>query len=184
MNLLRDSAQLQTHLRLFENAVETRHTILRLRPNQRQNWMALAVAHHLNGNMEEAKLVLESYFRSLKDVFWKNWRTLRRLFQSSMKTKDHDPSSTDKLFSRREVGIVFYLSLTYIRVHSARLLTKHGSPDAKEAWCALIEYNPNSYDAYRGYLENAGLSFGMPFRFSITRFLFLQRCPTNKRLRY
>ncbi len=66
MNLLRDSAQLQTHLRLFENAVETRHTILRLRPNQRQNWMALAVAHHLNGNMEEAKLVLESYFRSLK----------------------------------------------------------------------------------------------------------------------
>ena len=66
MNLLRDSAQLQTHLRLFENAVETRHTILRLRPNQRQNWMGLAVAHHLNGNLEEAKMVLESYFRSLK----------------------------------------------------------------------------------------------------------------------
>ena len=66
MNLLRDSAQLQTHLRLFENAVETRHTILRLRPNQRQNWMGLVVAHHLNGNLEEAKVVLESYFRSLK----------------------------------------------------------------------------------------------------------------------
>lgn len=66
MNLLRDSAQLQTHLRLYENLVETRHNILKLRPNQRQNWIALAVAHHLNGNPKEAKMVLDHYQRSLK----------------------------------------------------------------------------------------------------------------------
>lgn len=66
MNLLRDSASLQTHLRLFENLVETRHTILRLRPNQRQNWLGLAVAHHLNGNLEDARKVLEHYLHSLK----------------------------------------------------------------------------------------------------------------------
>ena len=66
MNLLRDSAQLQTQLRLFENLVDTRHTILKLRPNLRQNWVALAVAHHLNGNLLEAKKILEHYQRSLK----------------------------------------------------------------------------------------------------------------------
>ena len=66
MNLLRDSAQLQTQLRLYENLVDTRHTILKLRPNLRQNWVALAVAHHLNGNPLEAKKVLEHYQRSLK----------------------------------------------------------------------------------------------------------------------
>jgi len=66
MNLLRDSAQLQTHLRLFENLVETRHTIIRLRANQRQNWIALAVAHHLNKNPKETKMILEHYFYSLK----------------------------------------------------------------------------------------------------------------------
>lgn len=66
MNLLRDSAQLQTQLRLFELLVDTRHTILRLRPNQRQNWIGLAVAHHLNGHPAEARKVLEHYQRSLK----------------------------------------------------------------------------------------------------------------------
>lgn len=66
MNLLRDSAQLQTHLRLFESLVETRHTIIKLRPTHRQNWIALAVAHDLNGNLGEARMVLEHYFRSLK----------------------------------------------------------------------------------------------------------------------
>jgi peptide alpha-N-acetyltransferase len=66
MNLLRDSAQLQTQLRHFELLVDTRNTILRLRPNQRQNWVGLAVAHHLNGNLAVAKKVLEHYLRTLK----------------------------------------------------------------------------------------------------------------------
>jgi hypothetical protein len=69
MNLLRDSAQLQTQLRLFENLVDTRHIILKLRPNLRQNWVALAVAYHLNGNLLEAKKILEHYQRSLKVCF-------------------------------------------------------------------------------------------------------------------
>ncbi|KZV78442.1 hypothetical protein EXIGLDRAFT_633981, partial [Exidia glandulosa HHB12029] len=43
INLLRDSAMLQLQLRLFESLQETRWTILRLRPNMRQNWIALAV---------------------------------------------------------------------------------------------------------------------------------------------
>jgi hypothetical protein len=69
MNLLRDSAQLQTHLRLYDNLVDTRHAILRLRPNQRQNWVALAVAHRLAGNPGEARKVLEHYQRTLKVRF-------------------------------------------------------------------------------------------------------------------
>lgn len=66
MNLLRDSAQLQTQLRLFENLVDTRHTILRLRPNLRENWIALTVAYHLNGNLDEAKKIFEHYQQTLK----------------------------------------------------------------------------------------------------------------------
>lgn len=66
MNLLRDSAQLQTQLRLFENLVDTRHTIIKLKPTLRQNWVALAVAHHLNGNPLEAKKILDHYRQSLK----------------------------------------------------------------------------------------------------------------------
>ena len=40
--------------------------ILKLRPSLRQNWLALAVAYHLNGNLTEAKKVLEQYEYILK----------------------------------------------------------------------------------------------------------------------
>ena len=66
LNILRDSAHLQTQLRNFDALVETRHTLLRLRPNLRQNWVALAVAYHLNGEFDEARKVLERYESILK----------------------------------------------------------------------------------------------------------------------
>lgn len=66
MNILRDAAHLQTQLRQYDALIETRHTLLRLRPNLRQNWIGLAVAYHLNGNLTEAKKVLEHYEASLK----------------------------------------------------------------------------------------------------------------------
>lgn len=66
MNILRDAAHLQTQLRHYDALVETRHTLLRLRPQLRQNWIALAVAYHLSGNVLEAKHVLEQFERIVK----------------------------------------------------------------------------------------------------------------------
>lgn len=68
VNLLRDAANLQAHLRMYGPLVETRLTILRARPNIRQNWVGLACAYHLNGNLEEAKKTLETYQTVLKEV--------------------------------------------------------------------------------------------------------------------
>ena len=66
MNLLRDTAQLQVHLALYDSLKETRWQILKLRPNLRQNWVAYAMACHLNGNAEEAATVLRTYLGILK----------------------------------------------------------------------------------------------------------------------
>jgi hypothetical protein len=66
MNILRDAAHLQTQLRLYDGLVDTRFLLLKLRPNLRQNWIGLALAYHLNGNLAEARIVLEQYERSLK----------------------------------------------------------------------------------------------------------------------
>lgn len=66
MNILRDAAHLQTQLRLYDGLVDTRFLLLKLRPNLRQNWIGLALAYHLNGNLAEARRVLEQYERSLK----------------------------------------------------------------------------------------------------------------------
>jgi hypothetical protein len=66
MNILRDAAHLQTQLRLYDGLVDTRFLLLKLRPNLRQNWIGLALAYHLNGNLAESRRVLEQYERSLK----------------------------------------------------------------------------------------------------------------------
>jgi hypothetical protein len=66
LNILRDAAHLQSQLRIYEGLVDTRHTILKLRPSLRQNWIALAVAYHLNGSLPDAKKVLEQYEYILK----------------------------------------------------------------------------------------------------------------------
>jgi tetratricopeptide (TPR) repeat protein len=68
MNLLRDTANLQAHLRMYDGLVESRINLLRLRPNMRQNWVALAGAYHLNGNLEEARKTLEHYEEIIKEV--------------------------------------------------------------------------------------------------------------------
>lgn len=68
MNILRDVGHLQMQLRLFEGLVETRQILLRLRPNLRQSWASLAVAYYLNGQLDSSKSVLESYFRTVKEI--------------------------------------------------------------------------------------------------------------------
>ncbi|KAG9079319.1 hypothetical protein FS749_008609 [Ceratobasidium sp. UAMH 11750] len=50
MNILRDAAQLQMQLRLYDQLVQTRHTLLELRPTMRQSWVALAVAYQISAN--------------------------------------------------------------------------------------------------------------------------------------
>jgi N-alpha-acetyltransferase 15/16, NatA auxiliary subunit len=45
--------------------VETRHRMLQLRPSNRNNWIALAVAHHLDGNHELAVQILAQYESTL-----------------------------------------------------------------------------------------------------------------------
>ena len=44
----------------------------------------------------------------------------------------------------------------------ARILSKQKSPEAEEAWQALIEHNSDSYEYYRGYLKYLGIDDGAP----------------------
>lgn len=66
INILRDAANLQTQLRQYEGLVETRHTILRYRPQLRQHWVGLAVAYHLAGNIPDARKTMAHYLNTVK----------------------------------------------------------------------------------------------------------------------
>ncbi|KAJ3502625.1 hypothetical protein NLJ89_g8800 [Agrocybe chaxingu] len=164
MNLLRDSAQLQTHLRLFENLVDTRHTILRLRPNLRQNWVALAVAHHLNGQFAEARKVLEHYLRSLKNVTDADIEHSETLLYYVSVLEELGEFQEALSVLNQNARSRSIIDRTAILERRARLLSKLRSPEAEDAWHALIEHNPDNYDSYRGYLADKGIDLDTPSR--------------------
>ena len=66
LNLLNDAANLQTQVRQFEALRETRELLLKLRPNMRKNWLSLAVAYHLCGDLAGAKNVMQGYMNVVK----------------------------------------------------------------------------------------------------------------------
>lgn len=61
LQILRDLAMLQVQRMDTAGLVATRHKLLELKPQQVQNWMGFAVAHHLHQNYQNALQVLDVY---------------------------------------------------------------------------------------------------------------------------
>ncbi|KAF6747195.1 NMDA receptor-regulated protein 1a [Ephemerocybe angulata] len=162
INILRDAASLQTQLRLYDALVETRHTLLRLRPNLRQHWVALSIAHYLNGNTKDAKAVLESYLSTLKNVpphDVEQSETLLFYITLLEELGEHSEALSVLDSNSRSRAIVDRTAVSETR---ARLLTKLGTPEAEEAWHTLLERNSDCYDYYAGYLSNKGHTLTEP----------------------
>lgn len=51
----------QIQMRDIPGFVETRYRLLQLRPNNRNNWVTWAVAHHLDGNYDMAVQIIRGY---------------------------------------------------------------------------------------------------------------------------
>ncbi|EGO03587.1 hypothetical protein SERLA73DRAFT_101816 [Serpula lacrymans var. lacrymans S7.3] len=158
LNILRDTAHLQTQLRIYDGLVDTRHTLLKIRPQLRQNWVALAVAHHLNGDLPIAKKILENYETMLKNIpdydvehsemLLYHIRVLEDLGDFSQALSLLDVSAKSRAIVDR----------TSIMEYRARILSKSNSnEEAENAWRALIEQNPDCYEYYRGFLSNQGI---------------------------
>ncbi|TFY68467.1 hypothetical protein EVG20_g3546 [Dentipellis fragilis] len=148
INILRDAAHLQTQLRQYEHLVETRHTLLQLRPSLRQNWMALAVAYHLNGNLADAKKNVPDYDFEQSETLLYHVRLLEELGETSDALALLDVNAKSRV-------IVDRVSIMEIR---ARLISKLGMTDeAEQAWRTLIQHNPDGLDYYRGLLRCKGI---------------------------
>ena len=68
IQIQRDLALLQVQMRDYPGFVQSRRTLLQGKPQVRQNWTALAVALHLNGDLEGAENVLHKYEETLKQA--------------------------------------------------------------------------------------------------------------------
>lgn len=65
--LIRDSISLYLHTRDYPQAVAARHHHLLIRPQLRNSWLGLIVAHHLNGDPEEALEVYDAFVNTVKN---------------------------------------------------------------------------------------------------------------------
>ncbi|KZV76643.1 N-terminal acetyltransferase A, auxiliary subunit [Peniophora sp. CONT] len=147
-NILRDAAALQAQLRHFDALVETRKTLLTVRPNLRQNWIGLAVAYYLSGDGEKAIQVLESHERSLKNVPEGDYEH-SELLLFHLKVLSSDPKSALQFLDAHESDIVDTISKLLFR---AKLLTALEDPGAVDAWRALVDRNPDSRDFIAGLI--------------------------------
>ncbi|KAK9789874.1 putative N-alpha-acetyltransferase 16, NatA auxiliary subunit [Seiridium cardinale] len=66
LQIQRDLAFLQIQMRDYQGYIQSRSSMLQAKPQIRQNWTALAVAHHLSGDLAQAEKVLTTYEESLK----------------------------------------------------------------------------------------------------------------------
>lgn len=150
----RDLALLQIQMRDYQGYLQSRKSMLQARPQSRQNWTALAVAHHLAGDLEMAEKVLTSYEETLKQpppqvdiehseaVLYKN---------SIIAESGHTQKALDHLES------IFKSNLDRAAVMELRaeyLLKLEKREEAEKAYRALIERN-NEYRVYYERLEKA-----------------------------
>ncbi len=67
LQILRDLSMLQIQMRDLAGFAVTRHTILNLKPNGKINWLAFALAKHLNGDLRGAVSVIDIYLGTLTE---------------------------------------------------------------------------------------------------------------------
>ncbi|KAK0859065.1 hypothetical protein LTS02_009522 [Friedmanniomyces endolithicus] len=64
----RDLAMLQVQMRDYDGYVQSRRTMLQARPQNRQNWTALAIALQMSGDLAGAEDVLQKYEESMRQT--------------------------------------------------------------------------------------------------------------------
>ncbi|KAI5121997.1 hypothetical protein M0805_001830 [Coniferiporia weirii] len=158
LNLLNDAANLQAQLRQFDALQDTRELILKLRPNARKNWISLAVAYHLNGNIPSAKTVLENYVRIVKNIpdYDFEHSELTLYYIRVLEELGELDEALAMLDSNAKSRVI--VDRTAVMETRARLLSKlENSGEAEEAWRSLIQKNTECYDYYQELFKIKGI---------------------------
>lgn len=149
----RDLANLQIQMRDYQGYIQSRKSMLQQKPGFRQNWTALAIAHHLAGNYEDAENVLTTYEDTLKQkpsradmehweaVLYKNYiiaesgeieKALDHLEAVGKRSPDHQ-------------GV--------LEMKADYLLRLGRKAEAAAAFSVLIERNPDSSSYFDGWSQ-------------------------------
>ncbi|CEJ83054.1 Putative Protein prenyltransferase [[Torrubiella] hemipterigena] len=144
----RDLATLQVQMRDYPGYVQSRNAMLQARPQIRQGWTALAIAHHLNKNLTEAENILTTYEGTLKGtpartdiehseaVMYKNMIIAEQ--GDYQRALDHLEKDAKHNLDR----------LAYLEARAEYLLKLGRKEDAAKAYRALIDRNSEHAEYY------------------------------------
>ncbi|KAL2262079.1 hypothetical protein VTK26DRAFT_2541 [Humicola hyalothermophila] len=149
----RDLAVLQVQMRDYPGYVQTRLTMLKARPQVRQNWTALAIAHHLDGNLQQAENILTTYEKSVTTAPLKtdleNSEAL--LYKNSIIAESGDIA---RALEHLETDCKYCLDRLAVMELRADYLARLGrKEEAAKAYRALLDRNAEHPDYYKGLTD-------------------------------
>lgn len=154
----RDLAILQVQMRDYQGYIQSRSSMLQARPQYRQVWTALAVAHHLAGDPAEAEKVLKTYEDTLKTKpsrhDFENSESI--MYKNSLIAEQGD---YERALEHLESETKHNLDRLAVLEARAEYLSKLGrKEEAARAYRALIERNPEHPEYYEGLLSNSDVA--------------------------
>lgn len=157
VQIQRDLAFLQVQTRDYPGFVQSRNQMLQGKPALRQNWTALAVALHLNGDLEKAEDVLQKYEETLKQPPAKSdmEHAEALLYKNSIIAEAGD---YERALEHLEAFQKNALDRTAVKEARAAYLLKLGRKDeAEKAYRALLHRNVEKREYYQGLEHALGL---------------------------
>ncbi|KAJ5107854.1 N-terminal acetyltransferase A complex subunit n.t1.c1 [Penicillium angulare] len=154
----RDLALLQMQMRDYHGYIQSRTAMLQARPGVRQNWTALAIAHHLSGDLAEAEKVLTTFEDTLKGTppvsDMENSEAI--LYKNSIIAESGDLERA--LENLEKVGYRCTDVLAVMEMRADYLLRLDRKPEAEAAYVALLERNPENSIYYNGLIQAKGIA--------------------------
>ncbi|KAK4227430.1 NMDA receptor-regulated protein 1-domain-containing protein [Podospora fimiseda] len=146
----RDLAILQVQMRDYPGYVQSRFVMLKARPQLRQNWTALAIAYHLDGNLQQAENILTTYEKSITTpppkTDLENSEAL--LYKNSIIAEQGE---IERALEHLEKDCKNCLDRVAVMELRARYLSELGrKEEAAKAYRALLDRNPDHSDYYKG----------------------------------
>ncbi|KAK8196797.1 hypothetical protein M8818_006964 [Zalaria obscura] len=158
VQIQRDLALLQVQMRDYQGFIASRKNMLQARSSFRQNWTAMAIAHHLAGDLEAAENVLKTYEDTLKNppprtdmehaeaVLYKN--TIIAESGDIKRALEHLDTFYKKALDRTAV----------MELRASYLLQLERKEEAEKAYRALLARNAEKRSYYDGLEKALGLS--------------------------
>ena len=153
----RDLALLQMQMRDYQGYIQSRSAMLQARPAFRQNWTALAIAHHLAGDLDEAAKVLTTYEDTLKTPppVADMEHSEAVLYKNAILS---EAGKVDKALEHLEkVGERVPDVLAVMEMKADYLLRLGRKSEAEEAYNALLDRNPENSIYYNALVRAKGI---------------------------